>query len=292
MSLFSDYTFQIVALSSSLLGVISGVLGCFTVLRKQSLLGDGVSHAALPGVILAFLLIGSKNTEILLIGGVITGLLATYLITLIVKNSRVKFDSALAMVLSVFFGFAMILLTITQRIPNANQAGLDRFIYGQAASLLRRDLIVISVCGFVLLTLVALFWKEFKLLSFDAEFAQTLGFNTNRLSLFLTTLIVIAIIIGLQAVGVILMSCMLIAPAVAARQWVDRLSTMVILSAIFGALSGFVGTTISSLTTNMPTGPVIIICASSIAIFSILFAPKNGVIPKMYKIKHTTIERG
>ena len=282
-SLLGSYTFQIVALGSALLGVVSGVLGSFAVLRKQSLLGDGVSHAALPGVVIAFLLTGSKNTEILLLGALITGLLSTLIMVIIVKNSRVKFDSALAMTLAVFFGLGLVLLNYSQKLPNASQAGLNRFIYGQASTILKRDVIFMFICGIILLSIVALFWKEFKLLSFDPDYAYTLGYNTNRLNLFLSFLIVIASIIGIQTVGVILMSALLVAPAVAARQWSNRLGIMVLLASFFGALSGVVGTLISSSVSTLPTGPVIAVCITAIALFSILFAPGRGLLHRLWQ---------
>ena len=166
-TLFKDYTFQTVALGSAILGLLSGILGSFAVLRKQSLLGDGVSHAALPGVILAFVLTGSKNTEVLLFGALVSGLIATLFIISIVKHTRIKFDSALALVLSVFFGFGLVLLTFVQKIPNSNQAGLKRFIFGQASTLLQKDVTFMVLCGVILLILVLLFWKEFKLFIFD-----------------------------------------------------------------------------------------------------------------------------
>ena len=285
-SLFKDYTFQTVALGSAILGLLSGVLGSFAVLRKQSLLGDGVSHAALPGVILAFVLTGSKNTEVLLLGALISGLIATLFIISIVKHTRIKFDSALALVMSVFFGFGLVLLTFVQKIPNSNQAGLKRFIFGQASTLLKRDVIFMMLCGVILLFLVLLFWKEFKLFIFDMEYARSLGFPANRINLLLSFMIVMAIIIGLQTVGVILMSAMLIAPAVAARQWTDRLWIMVMLSAVFGAVSGILGTIASSLTAKLPTGPAIVVFISSIVIFSILFAPGRGIIQKILHRKN------
>lgn len=274
MELLNNHTFIIVAIGSTLLGAISGVLGCFAVLRKQSLLGDGVAHSALSGIVIAFMLFGNKNLEVLLLGGLISGLLATLLIIFITKNSRIKFDSALAMVLSVFFGLGLVLLTLVQKQSNSNQAGIENFIYGQASSMLLRDVKIIGICGIILISIIILFWKEFKLLSFDIEFARTVGFNTNVLNLLLTLLLIISIIIGLQSVGVILMSTMLIAPAVGARQWVNSLSAMVILSSFFGAISGFLGTLISSLSQKTPTGPVIVIIATIIAFFSILIAPK------------------
>jgi len=283
ISLFSDYTFQTVALGSALLGLISGVLGSFAVLRRQSLLGDGVSHSALPGVVMAFVLSGSKNTEVLLMGALISGLLPTLFIVSIVRHTRVKFDSALALVMSVFFGLGLVLLTYVQKIPNSNQAGLKRFIFGQASTLLQRDIILMVICGLILLTLVLLFWKEFKLFTFDSDFAQSLGFSPKKLNLLLSFMIVLAIIIGLQTVGVILMSAMLITPAVAARQWTNKLWIMVTLSALFGAASGIAGTAASSLVPKLPTGPAIVVCVSAIVIISVLFAPGRGVLHRVYQ---------
>lgn len=281
-ALLTDYTFQVVAMGTAVLGIVSGVLGSFAVLRKQSLIGDGVSHSALAGVVGAFILTGVKNTQVLLFGAFVTGLMASLLIILFMKHNRVRFDSILALVMSVFFGLGLVLLTYTQRMANSNQAGLNSFIYGQASTILKQDVVFTSVCGLVLLFLVFLFYKEFKLLCFDPIFAQTLGFSTKKLDLLLSVMIVIAIIIGLQTVGVILMSAMLIAPAVSARQWTNSLWGMLLLSALFGAISGVCGTMISSSYSNMPTGPVIVVCISVIAFVSMMFAPNRGVIHKIY----------
>lgn len=283
LSLLGDYTFQTVAMGSALLGLISGMLGTFAVLRKQSLLGDGVSHSALPGVVMAFLLTGSKNTETLLLGALVSGLLATFLMVGIVRHTRIKFDSALAVVMSVFFGAGLVLLTYVQKIPDSNQAGLKRFIFGQASTLLKRDIILMLVCGLVLLVVVILFWKEFKLFTFDSDFAQSLGFSPRRLNLLLSLMIVLAIILGLQTVGVILMSAMLIAPAVAARQWTNKLWKMTVLSAVFGAVSGMVGTAASSLVPKLPTGPAIVVCVSGVVFISVLAAPGRGILYKVYR---------
>ena len=283
--ILTDYTLKIVSLGSIFLGIISGVLGSFAVIRKQSLLGDAVSHSALPGIALAFILTGTKRTEVLLLGALISGLLSTYIILGINKYSRIKFDSALALVLSVFFGTGIVLLTYIQKIPKANQAGLDKFIFGQASTLLKRDVQIMGILGVVLITLVIIFWKEFKLVSFDADYAESLGFSTNRITTLLFAMIVTAIIIGLQTVGVILMSAMLTAPGVAARQWTDKLSVMVLLSALFGAISGIVGTVLSSLISKLPTGPMIVIVISVIVIISLAFAPNRGLIWRYLRTK-------
>lgn len=278
INIFSDYTLRTVALGSALLGAISGVIGTYTVLRKQSLVGDAVSHAALPGIGIAFLLTGSKNIEWLLLGAFISGWLSLYIVNSIIKNSKVKYDSALGMILSVFFGLGLVILTYIQKIPDSNQAGLESFLFGQASTLLKRDVIVMSIVGGAIIIIIALLWKEFKLLSFDPEFCQVSGFPKEKLDLILTTLIVIAIVTGLQTVGVVLMSAMIIAPAVSARQWTDKLSVMVILSSIFGGLSGVIGTIISSSTRNLPTGPVIVVIISAISIISLFIAPGRGII--------------
>lgn len=278
--ILTDYTLRIVSLGSALLGIIAGVLGSFAVIRKESLLGDAVSHAALPGIALAFLFTQTKKTEVLLLGALISGLIATLLILAIDKYSRIKFDSALALVLSVFFGGGIVLLTHIQKIPNANQAGLENFIFGQASTLLKRDVGVMVALGIILIILVILFWKEFKIVSFDEEYAESLGFSTRKITILLFAMIVTAIIIGLQTVGVILMSAMLTAPAVAARQWTDKLSVMVVLSAFFGGVSGVVGTIFSSAVSKLPTGPMIVIVISAIVIFSLALAPNRGLLWK------------
>ncbi len=253
-NLFFDYTLRTVALGTALIGIVSGSLGSFAFLRKQSLLGDAISHAALPGVVLAFILTRSKSSLVLIIGALIAGWLATLLVSAIVRHTHIKEDSALGLALSVFFGFGLMLLTFTQRLEDARQAGLDRFLFGQAAALVERDVITMAVIGTIALILMVLFWKEFKLLSFDREYAATLGFPVRALEMLLTTLLVIAIVIGLQAVGVILMSAMVVAPAAAARQWTNRLEIMVPLAALFGALSGIVGAMVSSMEPVWPLG--------------------------------------
>jgi manganese/zinc/iron transport system permease protein len=274
----SDYTLRTVALGAAVLGIVSGGLGSFAVLRRQSLLGDAMSHAALPGVVLAFLLTRSKAPLVLILGATLAGWLATLWLLSIVKNTRIKEDGALALILSVFFGFGLVLLTYTQRLPDARQAGLDQFLFGQAAALLQQDVVTMAVLGGIALLLMSIFWKEFKLLSFDREFGGSLGLPVSLLDILLTTLLVVAIVIGLQAVGVVLMSAMVVAPAAAARQWTDRLGIMVALSMLFGALAGVAGAVISSTAQGFSTGPTVVLCASGIVLFSALFAPNRGLL--------------
>lgn len=278
--LVSDYTFRTIAMGCMLLGIVSGVLGCFAILRKQSLLGDAVSHASLPGVCLAFMITHIKNTEILLLGALFIGIVCIGLIYLIQNYTKIKFDSALAFILSVFFGLGLVLLSYLNKLPGANKSGLNRFIFGQASTFVERDVKLMFYTGLLLLAIIILFWKEFKIVSFDAEFARTLGFPSKKIGISISVLIVVTVIIGIQAAGVILISAMIISPAVAARQWTDKLSVMAILSGIFGGFAGLTGTLVSITESNLPTGPVIVLIISLIVIFSILFSPKRGIIFK------------
>lgn len=283
MNFMIGHTFRTVALGCSLLGMVSGILGCFAVLRKQSLLGDAVSHASLPGVCLAFLFTNVKETEVLLFGALVTGVICIGLIQLIQNYTKIKFDSALALILSVFFGLGLVLLSYMNKLPGSNKSGLNKFIFGQASTFIERDVNVIFITGIILLVIIVLFWKEFKLVSFDSDFAKTLGFPSKKIEILISVLIVATVIIGIQAAGVILISAMLISPAVAARQWTDKLSVMVILSAIFGGISGFFGTLISISQENLPTGPIIVVIISLIVFFSILFSNKRGIIFKIIR---------
>ena len=273
-----DYTLMVVTSGAALLGAVSGSLGTYAVLRRQSLLGDAISHAALPGIAIAFLLTGSKTPLILVLGAAIAGWLGTLLIMSIVRLTRIKDDSALGIVLSTFFGFGLVLHTLIQRTGNANQAGLDTFLFGQAATILARDILTIGVLGGVAIVITFIFWKELKLLVFDEGFAASLGFPIRALDILLTSLLVIAIVLGLQAVGAVLMSAMLVAPAVAARQWTNKLSVMMLLAAGFGALAGVSGTIISSTASRIPTGPTIVLCATVVVGFSIAFAANRGLL--------------
>ena len=275
----NDFTFRVVSFGSLILGMISGALGCFAVLRKQSLIGDAISHCTLPGIAIAFLITNSKNIEVLLFGALLSGLLSMYLITTIASHSKLKFDASLALVLSVLFGIGIVFLTYIQKNSGSHQAGLEKFIFGQASSLLKRDVRIMIITGIVLFSMMIVFWKEFKLVTFDPVFAQTIGIPSTFFGGFLSLLMVLGIVIGLQTVGVILMSALLISPASAARQWTDKLSVMVVLSSLFGGMSGVLGTMVSSYIPGIPTGPTIVAFMSIIVLGSLLFAPR-GIIRK------------
>jgi manganese/zinc/iron transport system permease protein len=261
----------------AIIGATSGALGCFAVLRRQSLLGDTLAHAALPGVCLAYLLTETKTPLVLLMGALATGLLGTLLVLSLLRNSRLKQDAALGLVLSTFFGLGIVLLTFLQNRPDAGQSGLDHFIYGQAAYLIHEHVVTMLWFGSAVLLVLILLYKEFKLLSFDSEYATTLGFPRRWLEVILSLLIVIGVMISLRAVGVVLTVALLIAPAAAARQWTHRLSTMIFLAMAIGVLSALLGAIWSQNTEQTPTGPAVVLVASALLAVSLLFAPQRGL---------------
>lgn len=283
MIILQSYTTQMVLLGTALLGLASGIAGTFAVLRKESLIGDGLSHAALPGVVIAFLLTGIKDIEVLIIGAALSAITAAWLITITVENSKIKFDGALATILSAFFGLGMVLLTYLQSLNNAGQAGLSKFIFGQAATILARDVYITSAAALIIIVLTALFWKELKLISFDVEYAKTLQISVTFTLILYRSLLIMTIIIGIQSVGAILISSLLIAPAVGARQWTNKLGTMCTLAGLFGMVSAMGGTIWSTTVQKLPTGPAIIVILSVIVLLSLIFAPNRGILWQFQK---------
>ncbi len=274
--LFFDYTIRNVALGAAILGVVGGVLGSFAILRRQGLFGDALAHATLPGVCVAFVLSGAKVPIVLMLGAALSAGLGALLILTIVSQTRIKQDTALGIVLSVFFGAGTVLITYIAGSGSGNQSGLDRFIFGQAATIVQEDVITMGILAALALLVVALLFKEFKLLSFDPAFAASLGFPVGMLNVLLTLLIVVAVIVGIQAVGVVLMAAMLIIPAAAARQWTDGLGVMVLISGLFGAFSGVSGALISATGANLPTGPLIVLSATALLVLSLFLGRSQG----------------
>ncbi len=275
---------QWVLAGTLLLGAASGVLGSFVLLRKQSLIGDAMAHSALPGVCLAFLFTGQKSLPFFLLGAALAGLLGTWCIQLIPRLSKTKEDSAIGIVLSVFFGVGIILLTYIQQQGAGSQSGLDSFLFGQAASLIRQDIILIAGISAVLLLLCIVFFKEFTLITFDLAFAKGLGMPVRFLNGLLACLIVCAVVIGLQTVGVILMAAMLITPAIAARYLTERLTGMMVIAGVTGGVSGVAGTLLSTTMKGMATGPLMILSATMIFLFSMICAPKRGLAAKAIRL--------
>lgn len=276
--ILNDYTLGIVSLGSGLLGLLSGVVGSFAVVKKQGILADAIAHAGLPGIAAMFIVFQTKNSSTLLLGALFTGILAAITIQIITRYSRIKADSAMALILASFFGLGMVMLTSIQKHPNANQAGLDHYIFGQASTILMGDLQTIVVLAGGLMIMILLIWKELKLTAFDPDFARSIGFSSTLVNHILAMMMALTVILGISMVGVILMTSLLIAPGVAARQWTQKLSHLVFLAAIIGMISGLLGSILSALMVQMPTGPMIVLILSFFVIFSLIFAPHRGLI--------------
>ncbi|MCP3028738.1 metal ABC transporter permease [Halobacillus sp. A5] len=270
-----------VLIGSILLGFASGLIGSFVLLKKQSLIGDAMAHAALPGICIAYLIYGVKSTPLFLLGAAVSGLIATYLIQAIVNHSRIKTDASIGVVLSVSFGIGIVLLTYITRHSGGNQAGLDDFIFGQAAAMVRSDVQMIAVGSLLIILLTSLLFKEFKISTFDPQYAKGLGLPVKGLNAILMVLVISMVVIGIQMVGVVLMVALLITPPLAARYWTDRLEWMGFISGLIGAVSGLIGTAISTMGDGLPTGPLIVLTASSIFILSLLFGLRKGLLIKV-----------
>ena len=275
-----DANLRFVLLGSLLIGATGGLLGTFAVLRRRSLMGDALAHAALPGVALAFMLTGSKALPVLMAGATVSGIIGVMAIQFIVNNTRVKADAAIGIVLSVLFGLGIVLLTHVQRMGGGNQSGLDKFLFGQAAAMVGDDLQVMTWMAVAIIAAVVLLYKEFKALIFDPGFLTSLGYSARTVDLALMGLIVLTVMVGLQAVGVVLMAAMLITPAVAARFWTDRLHVLVVLATVIGGLAGVAGTLISSAAPRIPTGPVMVLAATLAFLVSAVMAPRRGALAR------------
>jgi manganese/zinc/iron transport system permease protein len=301
----SEHPVRVVGGGLALLGAVTGVIGTFAVVRRQSLQGDAVSHAALPGVALAFLL-GGRTPFALILGGAVAGWVAMRLVGGIVRRSRIPFDTALAGALAVFFGAGLALVGYMSRLINRTPANgfevwlkpqldglrnnpLERYLFGQAAFLNESDVWPILLLGGGAVLVAVLCWKEFKLVSFDPDFAASLGYATRWIDALLTTLVVVSVVIGLQTVGVVLMSALLVAPATAARQWTHRLGVMAGIAAVFGAVAGIAGVLISHTLSEgrnpIPTGPTVVLCATAVVVLSLLFGSKSGLLWRVVKAK-------
>ncbi|MGE7111719.1 metal ABC transporter permease [Lysinibacillus sp. NPDC047702] len=260
-----------------LLGIAAGITGTFSFLQKQSLVGDAAAHAALPGIALAFLLTGQKELPILMLGAGITSALSVYCIQWIVSFSKLKADAAIGLVLTVFFGIGVVFLTVVNRSPLGNQSGLNNFIFGKAATMTKADLMWLFISATIIILVSLLLYKEWKLLIFDPVYAKGIGLPIEALKAILTVLIVMTIVTGIQAVGVILMSALLIIPAASAKLWTKKLSSMLVLSATIGGISGITGTFISAMRTGLSTGPIIVLVAAIIFFISYFISPSGQI---------------
>lgn len=267
-----------------MLGITCGVLGCFIILRRQSLLGDAIGHSVLPGVCAGFLVAGSRSMPALVIGALIAGLLAAGLITILQRTTRLKTGECMGVVFTGFYGLGIVMLKSIQNSGYGGQSGLDKFLFGQIASISDNDVWMIGIVMVAALGAVAVFWRKLAISTFDEGFAFSIGIPVRWIHFLLVTLLTVAIVISIQAVGVVLVAAMLVTPAAAAYLLTDRLHFMVILAAIFGAISGLLGAFFSLLGDDLPTGAFMVLGASLLFVIVFHFAPVHGVLPRLWRI--------
>lgn len=287
ISIITQYSFIVVAIGTMLLAMATGIVGTISILKGQSLIGDAVGHASLPGIILAFMISGRKSSLILMLGAIVAGIVAFLLIQIISEGSKIEADTAMAVILSAMFGMGMVLKSYiqgNQKIQGASQSGLASYIFGQAAYILREDVYIILAVSVISLALFIVFYKEIKVYVFDMVYAYTIGINSRLTSLLIMIITMILIAAGLKAVGAILISSMLITPAVTGLQWSKSYEKVLVIAAVTGAVSAFLGTFISSALKGFSTGPSIILIMSVIALFSVLFAPR-GIVRMLLNIR-------
>ena len=271
-----DYTLQTVMIGTVLLGVAAGVVGTFAVLRQQSLVSDAIAHAALPGIAIAFLVAQQKTLWVLLVGAFVAGLVGTCFMQQILHYTPLKKDTAIGIILSVFFGGGVVLLTLIQRLPLPDKSGLHAFLFGQASALLRADLLVMVGLSVLSLVVITMYWQPLKLLTFDPGYARAIGWR--RQPMLFNSLLVLVIVVGLQTVGVVLISAFIIMPGAAARQWSNKLWVVAGVAGFFGALGAVLGSLASHMVSKLPTGPVIVLVLTVIVGVSMLVAPSRGLV--------------
>jgi manganese/zinc/iron transport system permease protein len=285
-----------VMLGTALLGATAGAIGTFAVLRRRALVGDMLSHAALPGICIAFLITGNRSLFGLSLGALVSGILAVGVVILVTRWTRTKEDAAIGIVLSTFFGAGVVLLSLVQRNTSGNQAGLDRFLFGETAGMRSSDVQLLIATALFALVVIILLYKEFQLLSFDPDFAAAQGWPTMGLDWIMMGTLAVVTVVGLPICGVILMAALLILPGAGARFWSNRLGWLLVIAAIAGAAAGVIGTLLASpilgqwlgrgalefgvSRRSIPPGPLIVLTAAAFFLISVLFAPGQGVVAR------------
>lgn len=278
-----DPTIRIALLGAILLGIGCGLLGSFMVVRQKALFGDTLSHAVLPGVVIGFLWNMEKDPMNLFIGATLSGFIGLYVITVLKKTTLLKEDSLMGLVLTGFYALGICLLTMVQNIPTGHQSGLDKFLFGQASSLSWGDIKLMSIVTGLSIVTVGLFYKELLVNSFDVEFAHSTGLNKYFINDILMVLVTATIVISIKAVGIVLVSAMLIIPAATAVLLTNRLNKVIFLAIGIGLISAILGAFISFIAHNLPTGPFMVISGSVIFITAFLFAPEKGLFPRWWR---------
>lgn len=284
LEFFGNHTYRMVFFGTMTIGLVAGALGSFAYLRKQALISDVISHAALPGTLVAFLAavtvlgVDGRNMLGLIIGAVIVGTIAVLFANGVTNTTKLRIDSAMAVSLTLFFGLGMVLMRIINNGVFPGKGGIQDYLFGNASVMTIADLRTSLITGALALVLMVVFWKEFALRTFDPDHARVLGFNARTVDILMFTTIVIAIVIGVKAVGLVLMVAFVVTPPAAARQWTTTLAGMVTLAAIFGAVGSGVGAYLAISFGEVPTGPLIVLTLFAIFLISLVCSPRRSII--------------
>ncbi len=288
------YNATLVTLGAGILGVAGGVGGSFLFLRKRALVSDAVSHATLPGVGLAFVLMvalggDGRNLIGLLAGGAVSAAIGLLCVNWLSTRTRLAEDAAIGAVLSVFFGFGIVVLTYIQTMSSGRQAGLESFLLGSTAGMLQSDALVLVLAAALTLALVLILRRPLTLVAFDPDFARATGRNVNRIDLAMMGIVLAVTVVGLKIVGLILIVALLIIPPVTARFWTERVDRVLLGAGIVGGLSGYVGAAISAAVPDVPRGPIIVLVSFVLFMLSLLCAPGRGVVSSV--VQHRQYQR-
>ncbi len=294
LSLQLGYNATLVAIGASLLGVSAGVTGTFLFLRKRALVSDAISHATLPGVCLAFMLLvalggDGRNLLGLLTGSAVSAWVGLLCLNWLTRHTRLAEDAAIGAVLSVFFGFGIVLLTVIQTMGVGRQAGLEGFLLGSTAGMLWADALIIAIGGAATLVLVMILRRPMTLVAFDPEYAAARGLPVHRIDLAMMGLVMAVTVVGLKIVGLILIVALLIIPPVTARFWSERSDRVVLLAGLAGGLAGYIGAALSATAPNLPTGPIIVLVSFAFFVLSLFLAPVRGVLAAV--LRHLRFQR-
>ncbi|MDG6778360.1 iron chelate uptake ABC transporter family permease subunit [Thiomicrorhabdus sp. zzn3] len=275
---FEDMNALWVLSGSILLGISASVIGAFAFLRRRSLIGDALAHAALPGVMSAFLLFQTRDPVVMFLGAVVSSFAGFFMIDWLPKHTKIKADAALAITLSFFFALGLMLLSYIQGLNVENKSGLDKILFGQAAAMSQQDITLLMYVTVFILLVVTLLFQKLRLIAFNLNYARTLGIPVRFYEFTLALLIVMSVVVGLQLVGVVLMAAVLLTPVAAARFWSNQLTTILVVAGGLGAFSAIISTQISYLAPAMPTGPWMVVSLALLFIISLLFAPQRGLV--------------
>lgn len=294
LTLNAGYNAALVAIGAALLGFAAGASGTFLFLRKRALVSDAVAHATLPGVGLAFLVMvavggDGRNLAGLLVGAAATGAVGFVLVEWMARRTRLSEDAAIGAVLSVFFGFGVVLLTIIQTLGAGRQAGLEDFLLGATAGMLLSDAVLIAVGGGLAVAITWTLRRPMTLVAFDPDYAAAAGVDIRRIDLAMMALVMAVTVIGLKLVGLVMIVALLIIPPVTARFWTERSGRVIWTAGGIGAAAGYLGSALSASAPNLPTGPIIVLVAASLFLLSLVFAPARGVAAAV--VRHWRFQR-